>query len=631
MTEPSQAPSSDSTAAAFAVACASSLQACKDGLARLETLSGPRSVDGVLVPLNALLMELDAASSRAGLYRDVHPDAAVRALADRAEQDLQQVATALHLSRPVFEAVRTLEVSTADAATRRFVTHLVRDFRRAGVDRDEPTRIRVRELKDELVQLGQAFGRNIREDVRGIDLASAELEGLPADWIAGHVRAADGRVRVTTDYPDYVPFMTYATSDARRRELYVAYRQRGFPANLEVLGTLVARRHELASALGYDSWAAYVTEDKMMRSPERAHDFVERVASLARPRAARDYDVLLARLRELEPAAVAVGDWQKTWLEELVRRERYALDSQEVRRYFAYDDVERGVLATAGRLFGLELRRIEAPVWHPSVKAFEVRDAAPAGDGELVGRFYLDMHPREGKYKHAAMFPVQAGVLGMRLPEAALVCNFPGGDGTRGLLEHGEVETFFHEFGHLLHHLLGGRQRWVAQSGIATEWDFVEAPSQMLEEWAWDAATLRTFARDEQGEPLPVELASRLRRSRDLGKGLWVTQQMFYAALSLRLYRADPAGLDTTALVRELQGRYSPFAYVPDTYMWSLVIAQELFSAFEAEGLASQEVAARYRRAVLEPGGTRDAAELVRDFLGRDFGFDAFTGWLEAA
>ena len=217
-------------------------------------------------------------------------------------------------------------------------------------------------------------------------------------------------------------------------------------------------------------------------------------------------------------------------------------------------------------------------------------------------------------------------------------------------MEHSEVVTFFHEFGHLLHHLLGGRTRWAGVSGVRTEWDFVEAPSQMLEEWCWDAGVLARFAlHHETGEPISADLVKRMRAADEFGKGLRVRQQMFYAAISLELHSRDPAGLDTTAVVAELQERYTPFRHIEGTYMqesfghlegysaiyytymWSLVIAKDLFTTFRREGLLNPAPARRYRKAVLEPGGSKPAAELVRAFLRRETDFEAFRQWLDAA
>jgi thimet oligopeptidase len=259
--------------------------------------------------------------------------------------------------------------------------------------------------------------------------------------------------------------------------------------------------------------------------------------------------------------------------------------------------------------------------------------------GEQLGRIYLDLHPRENKYNHAAQFTLTDGIAGRQLPEGILVCNFP-----KGLMEHDDVVTLFHEFGHLVHHILAGRVDWSRFSGVATEWDFVEAPSQLLEEWAWDAGVLQTFARNAEGEPIPADLVAAMKRADDFGKGYHARTQMFYAAMSYWFHTDRPS--DLTAATISLQDKYSMFSYVPGThmsagfghlegyssgyytYMWSLVIAKDLFSAFDPEDLFAPEVAHRYRDLVLAPGGTRDAADLVEDFLGRPYTFDAYAAWL---
>ncbi len=625
--------------------CQADVQAAKAQLAALEKVTGTRTVATVLEPLNVLWMLIDKSLNTASLTREVHPDASMRKVADDCEQELQKVVTEIGLSRPLYEAVAAVDVKQEDEVTKRYVKNLLRDFRRAGVDKDEATRQRVRALKDELVKIGQDFGKHVREDVRVMKLDSAaELEGLPQDYIEAHKPGPDGKISISTDYPDYVPYMSYAKNDARRKELYVLFRKRGVPQNLEVLSKLLERRHELATLLGYKNWATYITEDKMIKTAEAARSFIERINDVANARAKEDYAELLAQLRKSEPKAAEVGDWQKSFVEEQVKRDKYQVDSQTVRQYFPYDAVKQGVLDITSKMFGVTYVRLAEPRWHPSVEAYEMRDA----DGSVIGRFNLDMHPREGKYKHAAEFPMQTGVRGVRTPEATLVCNFPGGDGTPGLMEHDHVETFFHEFGHLIHHMLSGKQRWVGVGGISTEWDFVEAPSQMLEEWAWDYATLKTFAKNDKGEAIPEALVKKMRAARSFGRGLWTKHQMFYAAVSLDYYDRDPKGVDTTALMKDLQKKYSLFPYVEDTYfqasfghldgysaiyytyMWSLVIAQDLFSVFDQKGMLNPEVATRYRKLVLEPGGSKDAAVLVKDFLQRDYTFDSFGKWLAA-
>jgi thimet oligopeptidase len=282
-------------------------------------------------------------------------------------------------------------------------------------------------------------------------------------------------------------------------------------------------------------------------------------------------------------------------------------------------------------------------VWHPSVEAWEMQEK-----GKVVGRFYLDMHPRPGKFSHAAVFPVRVGTRDGRMPEAILVANVPGGqEGDPGLMEYGDVRAFLHEFGHLIHTLSARSTRWSGLGPFGLEWDFVEAPSQMLEEWLWDPATLATFARHFQtGEPIPADLVRRAKQANDFGKGLNVRRQMTYARISLALHDRQPAGVDPDSLVHAVEAEYLPMppmsgthfqasfghltGYTSNyyTYMWSLVIAKDLFSKFDRSRLLERGVARRYRDTILAPGGTGAAATLVENFLGRPFSFAAWETWL---
>jgi thimet oligopeptidase len=609
---------------------------------RAET-SLPR--DASLGLLDDAFAELGNAAAQASLLRNVHPSAEVRDAAEQDEQELDAFQTGLSLDRGLYEALARVDLAGADAVTRWMVEKSLRDFRRAGVDRDDATRARVRELRDELVRIGQEFGRNVRDDVKSLRVEPAELAGLPADWLRAHPAGEDGKVAVTTDPTDYVPVVTWAESASLRERLWRLQRQRAHPANLEVLSRMLSRRAELARLLGHPTWAAYATEDKMIGGEAQAAAFVERIAAAAGPRMERDHEDLLARKRLDLPGAAAVDPWDSAFYSERIKAERFGADARAARPYLEYGAVRDGILDLTANLFGIAYRRVESPeAWHPEVEVFDVLE----GERPL-GRIWLDMHPRQGKYKHFAQFTRVNGQAGRRLPEGVLVCNFPRPGEAPALLDLSEVRTLLHEFGHLLHHVLGGHTRWSAHSGVATEWDFVEAPSQLLEEWVRDPEVLRRFARHvDTGEPIPADLVRRLDASEEFGKGLTVRQQMFYAAVSLELHRRDPEGLDTTALVAGLMERYTPFRHVPGTffhasfghldgysalyytYMWSLVIAKDLFSAFQSEGILSPEPARRYRRAVLEPGGSKPARELVRAFLGRDASFTPFERWLSS-
>ncbi len=622
------------------------LAAARQKLDRIVRTKGRRTVANTLRPFNDLSNLVSQAALQNLLLFNVHTEAAVRDAANQAYLAADSLSTEISLNRPLYEAFAALDVSRADQETRFAVFKILRDFRRAGVDRDETTRGRIKALNDDISAIGSTFDRNINEDVRTVALDdAAELDGLPADYIARHP-PKDGKIAVTTAYPDVFPILQYAKRADVRQRLQKEFLDRGYPKNLEVLSRLLERRHELARLLGYESYAAYVTEDKMIQSAKGAADFVEKVAGAAGERVAGDYAALVARKRQDVPGAAGLDPWDGNYYTERVRAEQYAFDSQEVRPYLQFEGVRDGLFDVTGKLFGLRYRRVRgAPVWHPSVEVYDVFEGRTRR-----GRFYLDLHPRDGKYSHAAEFPIVVGLRGVQLPQAALVCNFPGPSSPDhpALMQHQEAETFFHEFGHLLHAILSGRSRWIKTSMDGVEWDFIEAPSQMLEEWVRRYESLARFAKHHAtGEPIPRELVARMERASSVARGVWTARQDFLAALSLTYYSRDPAGLDTTALAKELSARYTPvpwyegthfqcnfghlngYSAIYYTYLWSLVIAKDLFGEFaKSKTIMDPRLARKYRKVILEAGSARPAAEMVKAFLGRPVRFDAFQAWM---
>lgn len=637
--QPTPAPASE--AEKMRAWCLAEIGGARKVLDQILSVKGGRTPENTLQPFNALAIHLDNAAAAASLYSGVHPDETVRTAGEDCMREVVKFQTDLSLNRELYEAFQALDATGLDPLAKRVVDKTLRDFRRSGVDKDDATRERLKQLADRAVELGQTFDRNIRDDVRKVKLDPAQLAGLPKDYIDAHPIGDDGKVTITTDYPDYIPFRTYARDGAARMALYKEFLNRGWPANDQVMKDLLAVRQEQARLLGYADYADYQLEDKMIGSGKKAREFIDQVAKIALKRAKKDYAALLARKKKDDPKAKEVNGADALYYETLIKREKFALDPQEVRQYFEFPKVRDGLLTITSRLFGVRYEPMpDVPTWHADVTVYDVYDAA---DGRKLGRIYLDLHPREGKYKHAAQFTLRSGVAGVQLPEGVLVTNMP-----RGLMEHDDVVTLFHEFGHLMHHVLGGHQPWVRFSGVATEWDFVEAPSQMLEEWAWDHTTLAMFAKKPDGEVIPEALVKRMRAADEFGQGYVARTQMFYASLSLRIHQEkDPSQLDLTKTLVEEQKKYSMFPYVDDThffanfghlngygamyytYMWSLVIAKDMFSEFQKKGLLDETTARRYRDTVLAPGGSRDAAQLVRDFLGRDYGFDAFRKWLE--
>ncbi len=623
------------------------LEHAKTLIAKVAASKAPHTVENTLRPYDDALLELDAVGAQSSLMENVHPDSGLRTASEKLSQEASALGTDLSLNRPVYDALAAIPTAGLNPETKFYLERTLRDFKLSGVDKDEATRKRIKELNDELVLIGQDFARNIREDKRPFTWDAKDLAGLPDDFVTRHKADADGKITLTVDYPDAVPIFSYAKSEELRKKMYFEYNNRAFPKNMDVLKKMIAKRSELAKLCGFDNWADYITANKMIGSGKNARDFIDKIVEASKARAAQDYTVLLARKQKDVPDAKVVNAWESGYYSELVKKSDFDFDSQKMRPYLPYDEVKQGVLDLASRMFSVTFKRItDAPVWDPSVEAYEMWD-----NGKLAGKFYLDMHPRANKYNHAAQFDIQTGLAGRQIPEAALICNFPGGEPNEpGLMEISDATTFFHEFGHLLHTLFAGRHEWVGTGGIRTEQDFVEAPSQLLEEWMRDAKVLQTFARHYQThEPIPTELVAQMKRANEFGKGLVVRRQMVYANTSLSYYDRDPAQVDLDGTIKQLVAQYQPFPFVDGThfecsfghldgysavyytYMWSLVIAKDLFSAFDKTNLLDPKVPTRYRQMVLAQGGSKPAADLVQDFLGRPFAFESYRAWLNEA
>ena len=621
--------------AALTELCESENSVMLEHMAILESFEGKATVDGYYKSLDSLATSLSNMIFAAQSLSGIHPNPELRTAGEFCAQLLSEIGTDLGLSRPIYEAVSQLDVSNETQATQHSVEKALLGFRLSGVDKDEATRDRIRELNTELVNIGQTFDRNIREDVRTMELNSVEdLAGLPQDYIDAHPPGEDGKIRITTQYPDKYPFMTYSESDDLRKELVTMDRNRAYPQNKEVLEQLMASRFELAQLIGFKNHAELVTADKMVGSPERVAGFLEELKGYTVEANDRDYNILLERLRQDQPDAERVESWQASYITEKVRTEKFLVDSKVTREYFNYDNTRDGILTMVQDLFQVQIRPWQTETWQEDVEAYELLD----GD-RILGRFYLDMHPREGKYQHAAMFPFVNGIEGEQLPVAALICNFPTGT---ELMQHSQVVTFLHEFGHLIHWMFAGHQEWSNISGIATEWDFVEAPSQMLQEWVWDYETISRFAKNSDGEVIPEELLDKMIAARDFGLGMGTRRQLSFAAMSLNIYNQDPANVDLDELIPRMISEYTNFESIPGThfytafghlngysaiyytYQWSLAIATDMFTRFEEQGLRNIEVAGAYRDIVLGSGGSKPAAELVTEFLGRDISFKPY-------
>jgi len=620
------------------------LAAVQRSIDTLLAVKGKRTIENTLVPYDEAVHQNNSAAYFAGLMEQVHPDATFRDHATAMVTKASAVQTAISLNHDVYNALAALDLSKTDAATRYYVQRQLLEFRLAGVDKDEATRARLKKLNDQATEENSMFDRNISDGQKAIEADASELEGMPQDYIDRHKPGADGKIRLTTDYPDSLPVFKFAKSDALRRRMSEAFDTRAYPKNLEVLTSLMKTRYEIATLLGYSSWADYNAADKMIAKSHNIADFIQQVNDASRPLAEKEFAMLLDEKRKTDPGATKVYDHESGYLSELVRRTKYDFDSQSTRPYFPFNEVKQGILDTAADLFHVTFQQEpDVPAWDPAVETWIVIDG-----GKAIGRFYLDMHPRPGKFSHAEMAQVLDGIRGKQLPEAALVCNFPVPTASDpGLMEYGDVKTFFHEFGHLMHHILGGQQQWAGITGISMESDFGEAPSQMLEEWIASPQVLAKFARHyKTGEPIPAELVARMNRASAFGRGGWVGSQDSYSAISYDIYKTKPenVNLDTVTLDDTL--RYILITPLPDghswasfghlggyssayyTYLWDKVIAEDFFLQFDHRNLLAGDAPMKYRRVVLEPGGSMSANDLVKNFLGRPQNMVALQKWM---
>ena len=630
------------------------LREATEGLDALVRSPDPPTLENFLRPLDRLLLRVRDVGYHGSFLFAVHPEEPVRTAGREASEAADRFFNGFRTDDRVYRALKALDLASVDPTTRFAVERMAREMRRSGVEKDAESRGRLVALNNLIDRVANQYNENLARLDRTIEVeAASALRGLPADFVASHPVGEDGKVRISTKYPDFQPVMSYGEDAEVRRQMLSAFMNRAYPENLPVLDQLLKERNTLALSLGYPTYAAFALEDKMIERPEAARVFLTRVADRLREPAARHLARLLVRKRKDEPTAEKLELWDTSlfgqgFYDHKLLTEEYGVDSKRLREYLPYQQVRDGLFELCRELFGLHFNRVrDTALWHPTVEAYDV-----TVDGRTLGRAYLDLIPRDGKYNHAACFNVREGIRGAQLPQSALVCNFvdPNVPLESARMEYREVVTFFHEFGHLLHGLFSGQSPWIYTSMSFIEWDFIEAPSQLFEEWAKDPATLARFARNpDTGEQAPADLLERLSKSQAFGRGGTWMRQVALAAISLELYDQDPAGVDTTRLFRDVFARYVPAPLDPEyhpqaswghltgysafyyTYVWSLVIARDLLRPFLEKGnLTDPEIAARYAREILMPGGQRPAAELVRNYLGREFNFDAFETWVKA-
>ena len=541
---------------------------------------------------------------------------------------------------------------------RRFVEETVKDFRQAGADLPAEKRARLEALQTELAQLTQKYSENVLDATNAWQLVvedEARLAGLPAHAKAAARRSAESKGlagwRFTLHFPSQEPFMTYVEDAALRREMWQAAAALGAAAphdNAPLIGRILTLRAEKAALLGKPHFADQVLERRMAKSGQRALAFIEDLRQRAAPaftREARELEEFKAAQTGGQVAPLA--PWEVTFWAERLRRARHAFDEEALRPYFPMDRVIAGLFELVARVFGLrvvERSPAEVETWHPEVRFYDVFERG----GTHVGSFYADWHPRESKRGGAWMnYLITGGPdgKGTRQPHLGLICGnmTPPVDGKPALLTHREVETIFHEFGHLLHHLLG-EVEIKSMNGVNVAWDFVELPSQIMENWCWEREGLDLFARHhETGAPIPDEIFARMVAARNFRSATATMRQLAFAKMDLLLHMrtAEFAGADEVesrvrsaiadclvpteppapTIVKRFTHIFAdPVGYAAGyySYKWAEVLDADAFTRFKREGIFNADVGAAFVTHVLSRGNSADPAELYRGFMGRD-------------
>ena len=613
----------------------------------LVATSEERTYANTLQPLDDVAVLMNDAGGRGAFMARVHPSHAVRQAAVAAEETMAKWSNELLMRSDLATAIKSY-AGTANATSltgleARNLEFWLRDLRRAGHDLGEADRARLRELRQRLIEVQVAYRSNLDEWDDGIDMTKEDLEGLPASYVERLAPgSAEDTYRVSMAYPDYIPFMEEGDRRDLRQALQYKFWNRAAGANLPLLEEATELRRRIALLLGYETWAGYAMEVKMA-DPEAVDELYQSIVPGLTKRGVGELAALQA-LADDDLDAELLQPWDWVYYHNKQRKLDYGIDQNEVADYFPLNTAIEGMFDITGDVFGLEYRKVEnTKAWHEDVALYEIYNAD--GD-EPIASFYFDLFPREGKYGHAACFDVMGRVVGedgaVRAPVAAVVANFtkPGPD-SPSLLKHDEALTLFHEFGHVLHFCLTevDHPRF---SGYDTEWDFVEAPSQIMENWMWEPEVLERFAKHyETGEPIPTDMVKRLVAARDQNEGLTNLRQVFLGKLDLALH-AGNENLDIEQAYREAfaysllpfhEGTHYPatFGHIMGGYdagyygyQWAKVYGDDMFSVFADEGILSPEVGMRYRDEVLAKGYSRDAIEHLRAFLGREPSADAY-------
>lgn len=612
----------------------------KDLAALIAIPQAERTFENTIMGYERAFDNYGNALGMSGFLSYVSTDKQFRDAANDLQMQISQYMVDVATRRDVYKAIREYTDTNPrlDPVQAKLVKEMLIGFKNSGMDLNDADLEKFKALNKEKAEYIIKFDKNIQEYKDPLAVTQEQLRGLGEDYIQKLSKTDDGKYLVTLDYPDYVPFMQNADDEQARKELEFKFNRRGGQENVELLEKTLTLRREIARLLGYKNHAELRLEDRMAKNPKTVMAFLKDLQKKLKPLGKKeDKEMIAYKNSKTGKNSRTLYSWESGYWSNKFRKENLELDSEKIKEYFPSQVVIDGMLDLFGGVFGITFEPVDIPVWHPDVKAFKIKDKA---SGELVAYFYMDLYPREGKYKHAACFGLVEGEEKQdgtyQIPFVAIVANLnkPSGD-TPSLLKHSEVETLFHEFGHVLHNALT-KAKYSAFSGTSVSWDFVEAPSQMLERWAWDPQVLKKISKHYQtGESLPDDLIKRMIAAKNFGAGGMYLRQDFFAQYDMTLHTADTTP-DTTKLYFELTKKIRGLPLTKGTipqasfghimggydagyygYLWSEVIAEDFFGEFKKNGIFNPETGLKFRREILEKGGTLDEEKMVENFLGR--------------
>jgi oligopeptidase A len=631
-------------------------------LAQIERVSGLRTYANTMHALDYATEPLERAMGMVGHLETVANTQELRDAHNAVRPEVSAFYASIPLRPELYAALKafatTDEAKALTGARARYLKKTLDEFRRSGAELDETGKDRLRAISREMAELTSKFSQNVLDETAAFELIvedEARLSGLPESAIEAAKADAQtkgkGGYRFSLHAPSLTPVLTYLDDRVIRERVWTAYNTRassGERNNAPIILKVLALRDEQAKLLGYKDFAAMVLEDRMAHTAQTALDFVRTLHSKTEASFRKEAAELERYKQSVEGAnAPALAPWDVGYYSEKQRRALYDFDEEQLRPYFAIDGVMRGLFETARRLYGVSIERnVQLPVWHADVQAYDIKDA----NGEHLASFYSDLFPREEKRGGAWMNSFISGtVSGNKLsPHLGLICaNVTPPVGNKpALLTHNEVTTMFHEFGHLLHHCLSRVEvRTLAGTNVA--WDFVELPSQIMENWCWERDALNTFAKHyETGETIPAQLFDKMIRARTYRAASMMMRQLGFAAVDMALHVEYDAARDgdLLAYARKVMQDYAPTPY-PDSYAmlasfghlfsssvgyaagyysykWAEVLDADAFTRFKAAGVFSPEIGDAFRRSILERGDTEDPMDLYKRFMGREPSLD---------